>query len=157
MFHFFNQINTTGAPSGAGTAYPSGARDFTPGFQRGSCYSFCSFMCNVVCPFSFGHCVVCTSSIYRFSLPLWYLQTPFTTFSGLSIFNCLCCILLLYSLTLIQISTLTSISNIIPLFSVFSELRSEVIFRFVDIDGVLDHHCLNFLFLIVIETKKMAK
>jgi hypothetical protein len=32
---------------------------------------------------------------------LWYLQTPFTTFSGLSIFNCLCCILLLYSLTLI--------------------------------------------------------
>jgi hypothetical protein len=29
--------------------------------------------------------------------------------------------------------------------------------RFVDIDGVLDHHCLNFLFLIVIETKKMAK
>ena len=45
MFHFFNQINTTGASSGAGTAYPSGARDFTPGFQWGSCYSFCSFMC----------------------------------------------------------------------------------------------------------------
>jgi hypothetical protein len=44
-----------------------------------------------------------------------------------------------------------------PPFSVFSELRSEVIFRFVDIDGVLDHHCLNFLFLIVIETKRMAK
>jgi len=32
MFHFFNHINTTGASSGAGTAYPSGARDFTPGF-----------------------------------------------------------------------------------------------------------------------------
>ena len=26
------------------------------------------------CTFSFGHCVVC-SSIYRFWLPLWYLQT----------------------------------------------------------------------------------
>jgi len=49
--------------------------------------------CLSFCTFCFGHCVVCTSSIYRFSLPLWYLQTPFTTFSGLSIFNCLCCIL----------------------------------------------------------------
>ena len=26
------------------------------------------------CTFSFGHCVVCSSSIYRFWLPLWYLQ-----------------------------------------------------------------------------------
>jgi hypothetical protein len=25
--------------------------------------------------FSFGHCVVCSSSIYGFLLPLWYLQT----------------------------------------------------------------------------------
>ena len=24
---------------------------------------------------NFGHCVVCSSSIYGFSLPLWYLQT----------------------------------------------------------------------------------
>jgi hypothetical protein len=31
------------------------------------CLSFCSF--------SFGHCVVCSSSIYGFWLPLWYLQT----------------------------------------------------------------------------------
>jgi hypothetical protein len=28
-----NQINTTGATSGAGTAYPSGAPEFTPGFS----------------------------------------------------------------------------------------------------------------------------
>ena len=48
--------------------------------------------CLFFCTFYFGHCVVSTSSIYRFSLPLWYLQTPFTTFSGLSILNCLCCI-----------------------------------------------------------------
>jgi hypothetical protein len=25
------------------------------------------------CPFSFGHCIVFPSSIYSFSLPLWYL------------------------------------------------------------------------------------
>jgi len=28
-----------------------------------------------ICPFSFGHCVVCPSSIYGFWLLLWYLQT----------------------------------------------------------------------------------
>jgi len=31
------------------------------------CLSFCNF--------SFGHCVVCSSSIYGFWLHLWYLQT----------------------------------------------------------------------------------
>ena len=34
------------------------------------CLSFCSF--------SFCHCVVCSSSIYGFWLPLWYLQTLLT-------------------------------------------------------------------------------
>jgi hypothetical protein len=29
--------------------------------------------------FSFGHCVVCSSSIYGFWLPLWYLQTLLNT------------------------------------------------------------------------------
>jgi hypothetical protein len=31
--------------------------------------------CLSVCTFSFGHCVVWSSSIYGFWLPLWYLQT----------------------------------------------------------------------------------
>ena len=31
------------------------------------CLSFCTFSC--------GHCVVCSSSIYGFWLPFWYLQT----------------------------------------------------------------------------------
>jgi hypothetical protein len=31
--------------------------------------------CLSFCTFSFGHCVVCSSSIYEFRLPLWYLQT----------------------------------------------------------------------------------
>jgi hypothetical protein len=34
--------------------------------------------CLSFCTFSFGHCVVCSSSIYRFWLPLWYLRTPRT-------------------------------------------------------------------------------
>ena len=33
--------------SGAGTAYPSGAPEFTPGFQWGSCYSIFSFICMI--------------------------------------------------------------------------------------------------------------
>jgi hypothetical protein len=32
----------------------------------GRCLSFCTF--------SFGHCAVCSSSIYGFWLPLWYFQ-----------------------------------------------------------------------------------
>ena len=35
--------------------------------------------CLSFCTFSFGHCVVCSSSIYGFWLPLWYLQTPLLT------------------------------------------------------------------------------
>jgi hypothetical protein len=31
--------------SGTGTAYPSGAPEFTPGFDWGSCYSVFSFIC----------------------------------------------------------------------------------------------------------------
>jgi len=34
-----------GDTSGAGTAYPGGAPEFTPGFKWGSCYSIFSFMC----------------------------------------------------------------------------------------------------------------
>jgi len=30
---------------------------------------------------------------------------------------------------------------------VLSELRSEVIVHFVDISGIVDHYCLNFLFI----------
>ena len=35
---------------------------------------------------SFGHCVVCSSSIYGFWLPLWYLQTLLKSF-GFPIFQ----------------------------------------------------------------------
>ena len=40
-----NQINTTGVTSEAGTVHPSGASEFTLGFQWGSCYSIFSFLC----------------------------------------------------------------------------------------------------------------
>jgi hypothetical protein len=38
--------------------------------------------CLSFCPFSFGHCVVCSSWIYGFWLPLWYLQTLLITCWG---------------------------------------------------------------------------
>ena len=38
-------------------------------------------LCLSFCTFSFGHCVVCSSSIYGFWLPLWYLQTLLTKLS----------------------------------------------------------------------------
>jgi hypothetical protein len=36
---------------------------------------FCRSLCVLLCV-SFDHCVVCSSSIYGFWLPLWYLQRP---------------------------------------------------------------------------------
>jgi hypothetical protein len=75
-----NHINTTGATSGAGTANPSGAHEFTPGFSgvrvTRSLVLYVCFVdrCLSFCTFSFGHCVVCSSSIYGFWLRLWYLQ-----------------------------------------------------------------------------------
>ena len=38
-------LEKSGATSGAGTAYPSGAPEFIPGFEWGSCYSI--FSCYV--------------------------------------------------------------------------------------------------------------
>jgi hypothetical protein len=70
-----------GATSGAGTVYPSGAPEFTPFFSgvcvtRSLVLSVCFVdRCLSFCTFSFDHCVVYSSSIYRFWLPLWYLQT----------------------------------------------------------------------------------
>ena len=45
--------------------------------------SLASYVCFVdrclsFCIFSFVHCVVCSSSIYGFGLPFWYLQTLLT-------------------------------------------------------------------------------
>jgi hypothetical protein len=65
-------INTTGATSGAGTAYQSGAPELIPGFSGIRvtrslvlCVRFVD-RCLSFCPFSFGHCVVWSSSIYGF-------------------------------------------------------------------------------------------
>ena len=58
--------------SGAGTAYPSGAHEFTPRISGVRvtrslvlCISFVD-RCLSFCTFSFGHCVDCSSSIYGF-------------------------------------------------------------------------------------------
>ena len=79
----YNQkINTTGATNGAGTAYPSGAPEFTPDFQWGSCYSIFSFIC-----------MFCRSLfvlLYFFFWPLcclfffdiWILITPLVSLSS---------------------------------------------------------------------------
>jgi hypothetical protein len=70
--------------SGTGNAHPSGTPEFTPVFSRVRvtrslvlCVCFVD-RCFSFCPFYFGHCVVCPS-IYRFWLPLWYLQTLLPT------------------------------------------------------------------------------
>ena len=67
---------TTGAISGTGATYLSGLYGFSPEFYWGSCCSFgcslCSVLQIVVCPFPFGHCIVCplpiTTSNYHFGI-----------------------------------------------------------------------------------------
>ena len=75
------ESNTMGATSAAGTAHFSGAHEFIPVFSgvrvtRSLILCLCFVDCCLsFCPFSFGHCVVCPSSIYGFLFPLWYRQT----------------------------------------------------------------------------------
>ena len=47
--------------------------------------------CLSFCTFSFGHCVVCSSSICEFWLPLWYLQTILTRMCPLVHFDLFSC------------------------------------------------------------------
>ena len=58
-----------GSTVGAGTAYPSRAIEFTHGFRVvrvSQSLVFCVVLWITVCPFSFGHCIVCPPSIYDF-------------------------------------------------------------------------------------------
>jgi hypothetical protein len=76
-----NKSNTTGVTSGAGTAYPSGAPEFTPVFSGIRvarslvlCVVFGITLFAILSFLIFGHCDVCPS-IYGYRLPFWYLQT----------------------------------------------------------------------------------
>jgi len=71
--------NTTGATSGAGTAYTSGASDLTLDFSGAQCLVFCVY-CFVdyllfFYYFYFGHCILSFDLLH-----LWKLK-PFLTFS----------------------------------------------------------------------------
>jgi hypothetical protein len=50
--------------------------------------------CLPFCTFSFGHCVVCSSSIYGFWLPLWYLQTLLAKLN----YQCFCLVVFIFLL-----------------------------------------------------------
>ena len=77
-----NWSNTMGVTSGAGFTYLSGAQELTSGcggVHVAWPLVFCvMFWRSLFVLLSYGHCVVCPSSIYGFWLPLWYLQTLLT-------------------------------------------------------------------------------
>ena len=81
----FKSVNTTGATSGVGLAYPSGAPEFNPSFYWVSCYSIFSFLCNVllivVCLFVPFLLVIVFSVLLRFT----DCDYPFSIFNILSI------------------------------------------------------------------------
>ena len=59
--------------------------------------------CLSFCTFTFGHCVVCSSSIYGFWLSLWYLQTLLT---GQASLNYFC-----YGIMLLELSKFRDINS----------------------------------------------
>jgi hypothetical protein len=87
---FVTRLTQRDATSSAGTAHPSGVPEFTPGFSGVRVTRFlvlCVCLvdrCLCFCPFSFGHCVICPSSICGFWLLLWYLVTPLIS-NGISV------------------------------------------------------------------------
>ena len=62
------QSNTTGVTSGTGTAFLSGAHQFTQSIQwRSFCSIFYVLLSTIVClfcTFSLGRCIVCPSSLW---------------------------------------------------------------------------------------------
>ena len=83
------RVNTTGATSGTGTAYPSGAPEFTTGFLWGSCYSIFSFICMFcrslfVLLYFFFWPLCC---LFFFNIQI--LITPMVSSPGLDIIVCL--------------------------------------------------------------------
>jgi hypothetical protein len=53
------------------------------------CVMFCRMLLVLLSVFC-GHCIVCSSSIYRCWLPLWYLQWWFALFDSFSVFTGMC-------------------------------------------------------------------
>ena len=79
--HLWPMSNTTGTTIGTGTVFSSGTHEFTPVFSRVHvtrslvlCVMFCRSLF-VLLSFVFWHYVVCSSSIYGYWLPFWYLQS----------------------------------------------------------------------------------
>jgi len=76
-YRICNKSNTTGTTSEAGTAYPSGSTwvhsQFLVDFVQLNLLIMVYWFVDHCLPY--GHCIVCPSSNYGFSLPLWNLQT----------------------------------------------------------------------------------
>ena len=73
------------ANSGAGSAYQSGAHEFTPGFSRVSVsqslvvtQNSCVVLSTIFLSFWFGHCIVCPSSIVASDHPFGVFNFFFT-------------------------------------------------------------------------------
>ena len=63
---------------------------FLAGFALLYCCFPCTVLCIIFCAFSFGHCIVCHSSMYDSRLLLWYHKTVFFVMIGfVLLYNCI--------------------------------------------------------------------
>ena len=105
--------------------------------------------CLSFCTFSFGHCVVCSSSIYGFWLPLWYLQSPLDF--GFCLSNCFVNDLKGEVIVCLGKPFVNDLKGelIVCLGNLcVNDLKGEVIVRFVDIDGISDFFICMFCWLL---------
>ena len=72
-------------------------------------------------PFCFGHCVVCSSSIYRFWLPLWYLQTLLTFVVGILLYSSYVDLCLSYNILTLLLNIYDKKASKYQLYSVYDK------------------------------------
>ena len=127
LFICVNGISLIGATSGPVTTYPTGAPEFTPGFQWGSCLVFCVVICGSL---FFYYYIIWPSSI----LPLLYLQIILLTVSLvflLSLFSDLKCYRYPFFLCSTVIGAALSTQIVILYFSVLLVIPSFYLRAFV--------------------------
>jgi hypothetical protein len=169
--HLTRVTHTKGAICGAGTAYPSEVPDFPRRFYWGSGYSICSFLGSVlyiiVCPFVLFLLVIVLSvllltialSVLLLTIVLSVL--PLTIVLSVLLLTIVLSVLLLA--IVLSVLPFTASDYSFGIFHVFllycnnikttknTRIRLPIIsllnHLFVDISGVVDHHCLSFLFM----------
>ena len=115
-YNVCHRTNTTGATSGAGTVYPSGAHESIPGLQWDLCCSIFSVQCFVDCCLSFFYWPL----LYFLFFDFWFLIIPLvssiSTFKNQTGFSVTCDFIKSYFGYISDLWCLTPLTTIFQLY-----------------------------------------